>query len=96
MFPGFGFNTHTLNLLFDYPLWYGFYCLLFTWFVGQGSGFNIAGRLESGHVQVGESILVQPANQIANIKGIVYLTLTTDQNSLYVFVCVCVCSCDCE
>lgn len=49
--------------------------ILFHFSVGQGSGFNISGRLESGHVQVGESVLVQPANEIAQIKGIVLLAL---------------------
>ena len=29
----------------------------------------MAGRIESGHIQLGESILVLPANEIASIKG---------------------------
>ncbi len=37
--------------------------------IGQGSGFNVSGRLESGHVQVGQSVLIQPANEVATIKG---------------------------
>ena len=35
----------------------------------QGSGFNVAGRIESGHLQVGESVLVLPANEIASVRG---------------------------
>ena len=38
-------------------------------FVGQGSGLTVAGRIESGHIQVGEGVLVLPANETANIKG---------------------------
>ena len=34
-----------------------------------GSGFNVAGRIESGHIQLGESVLVLPANETASIKG---------------------------
>ena len=34
-----------------------------------GSGFNISGRIESGHVQLGESIMVLPAGEVATVKG---------------------------
>ena len=36
---------------------------------GQGSGVNIAGRIESGYVQCGESILVLPANELASVRS---------------------------
>ena len=34
-----------------------------------GSGFNISGRIESGHVQLGESVMVLPAGEVATVKG---------------------------
>lgn len=33
-----------------------------------GSGFNVAGRIESGHVQLGENVFVLPAGEIATVK----------------------------
>ena len=44
-------------------------------FTGQGSGFNVSGRLESGHVQVGQSVLIQPANEVATVKGMYVRTV---------------------
>lgn len=38
-------------------------------FIGQGAGLSVAGRVDSGHVQVGENILVLPAQEAATIKG---------------------------
>lgn len=35
---------------------------------GQGSGFNVAGRVESGHVQIGENVIILPAQEMASIK----------------------------
>jgi len=35
----------------------------------QGAGLSIAGRIESGHMQLGDSVLVQPANEVATIRG---------------------------
>ena len=37
--------------------------------LAQGSGLSVAGRIESGHMQVGDSVLVQPANELATIRG---------------------------
>lgn len=37
---------------------------------GFGTGTCLTGRIESGHVQVGESVLLLPANEITNIKCI--------------------------
>ena len=37
---------------------------------GLGTGTCLTGRIESGHVQVGESVLLLPANEITNIKCI--------------------------
>ncbi|XP_064382264.1 HBS1-like protein [Halichondria panicea] len=47
-----------------------FRCCIADIFKGQGSGFNVSGRLESGHVQVGQSVLIQPANEVATIKAL--------------------------
>lgn len=55
-----------------------FRCCIADIFRGQGSGFNVSGRLESGHVQVGESVLVQPANEVATIKAV---TVSESQSS---------------
>lgn len=37
---------------------------------GQGSGFSVAGRVDCGHVQVGENVLILPAHELASIKCI--------------------------
>ncbi|XP_073975053.1 translation elongation factor EF-1alpha (GTPase) HBS1 isoform X2 [Rhodnius prolixus] len=37
---------------------------------GTGSGFCVSGRVESGMVQVGDKVLVQPQNELALIKAI--------------------------
>ncbi len=36
--------------------------------LGQGSGFNVSGRVDSGHVQVGEHVLILPAQETVSIK----------------------------
>ena len=36
--------------------------------LGQGAGLSVAGRVDSGHVQVGENVLVLPAQEVATIK----------------------------
>jgi translation elongation factor EF-1alpha len=38
-------------------------------FKGTGSGFCVSGRVETGMVQVGDRVLVQPQNEGAVIKG---------------------------
>jgi elongation factor 1 alpha-like protein len=38
-------------------------------FKGTGSGFCVSGRVETGVVQVGDKVLVQPQNEGAVIKG---------------------------
>ena len=35
---------------------------------GQGMGISVAGRIEQGHVQCGEGVLVAPAWETAVIK----------------------------
>ena len=35
---------------------------------GQGMGISVAGRIEQGHVQCGESVLVAPAWEAAVVK----------------------------
>ena len=42
-------------------------CMLM--FPAPGSGFSVAGRIESGHVQVGESVLVLPVGDTATVKS---------------------------
>ena len=37
-------------------------------YIGFGTGTCVSGRLESGHVQVGEAVLLLPANELATIK----------------------------
>jgi elongation factor 1 alpha-like protein len=39
-------------------------------FKGTGSGFCVSGRVETGMVQVGDKVLVQPQNEGAVIKGL--------------------------
>lgn len=41
-------------------------------FKGTGSGFCVSGRVETGMVQVGDKVLVQPQNEGAIIKGKYY------------------------
>jgi elongation factor 1 alpha-like protein len=38
-------------------------------FKGTGSGFCVSGRVETGMVQIGDKVLVQPQNEGAVIKG---------------------------
>lgn len=38
-------------------------------FKGTGSGFCVAGRVETGIVQAGDKVLVQPQNEIALVKS---------------------------
>lgn len=40
-------------------------------FKGTGSGFCVSGRVETGMVQVGDKVLVQPQNEGAVIKGLI-------------------------
>lgn len=52
------------------PIEKPFRCCVADIFKGQGSGFSVAGKIESGHVQVGETVLVQPANEYASVKAV--------------------------
>lgn len=38
-------------------------------FKGTGSGFCLSGRVETGMIQAGDKVLVQPQNLIALVKG---------------------------
>lgn len=38
-------------------------------FLGMGSGFCVAGQVETGMVSVGHKVLVMPGNEIAIVKG---------------------------
>ncbi len=69
----------------NFPLWFHAHV-----HVGQGSGFNVSGRLESGHVQVGQSVLIQPANEVATVKGTSPYTIT-----LATVTMVMICSFEC-
>lgn len=45
-------------------------------FKGTGSGFCVSGRVETGMVQVGDRVLVQPQSEGAIIKGKYYRKMT--------------------
>ena len=49
-------------------------CLYYT---GQGSGFSVSGRIESGYLQQGDNVLVLPANEHASVKGMTYNMLSS-------------------
>lgn len=51
-----------------------YYCeqILLLFFQAPGSGFNVAGRLDSGHIQVGESVAILPVGETATIKSMLY------------------------
>lgn len=38
--------------------------------IGQGAGFSVSARIESGFLQQGDNILVLPANETASVKGV--------------------------
>ena len=42
--------------------------ILCTYFTGQGTGFSVSGRIESGVLQPGDNVLVLPANEYASVK----------------------------
>ena len=37
--------------------------------IGQGAGISVAGRIESGYVQSGETVLVVPANELVSVRS---------------------------
>ncbi len=39
------------------------------YFSGQGGAFVVAGKVESGHVQNGDKVLLMPAGEQGSIKG---------------------------
>ena len=41
--------------------------------LAPGSGFNVAGRIDSGHIQVGESVAVLPVGEAATVKSEHYM-----------------------
>ena len=36
--------------------------------LGQGAGLSVSGRVDSGHVQVGETVFVLPAQETVSVK----------------------------
>ena len=38
--------------------------------VGQGSGISITGKIEAGNVQIGETVLLLPANEHVSVRGV--------------------------
>ena len=38
--------------------------------IGQGAGFAVSGRIESGFLQQGDNVLVLPSNEYALVKGV--------------------------
>ena len=51
--------TYTDDLIYIY-----IYC------IGQGAGFSVSARIESGFLQQGDVVLVLPANETASVKGV--------------------------
>lgn len=49
------------------PTWTERIHFVFT-ILGQGSGFSVSGRVDSGHVQVGDIVLILPAQETVSIK----------------------------
>ena len=47
---------------------YLLYCVFYLIAV-PGSEFNIAGRIDSGHVQIGESVVILPVGETATVKS---------------------------
>lgn len=45
------------------------YIWICTYSTGQGAGFSVSGRIESGVLQPGDNVLVLPANEYASVKG---------------------------
>jgi elongation factor 1 alpha-like protein len=52
------------------PLDKPFRCCVGDIFKVPGSGFNIAGRIDSGHVQIGESVVILPVGETATVKSV--------------------------
>ncbi len=55
------------------PGMYKYSCVYCIDFVGIGTGICVTGRIESGHVQVGETLVLLPANENINVKGKLYI-----------------------
>lgn len=55
-------------------------------FKGTGSGFCIAGRIETGMLQAGDRVLVLPQNEVAQVKGKLYLFHIVNLNSCVVML----------
>lgn len=47
-----------------------FRCSVADIFKGQGAGFSVSGRIESGYLQQGDNVLVLPANEHASVKAL--------------------------
>jgi elongation factor 1 alpha-like protein len=47
-----------------------FRCCVSDIFKSQSGGANVAGRIESGCIQIGESVMILPANELGSVKGI--------------------------
>jgi elongation factor 1 alpha-like protein len=47
-----------------------FRCCVADIFKAPGSGFNVAGRIDSGHIQVGETVAILPVGETATVKSI--------------------------
>ena len=43
--------------------------------IGQSGAFLVAGKVEAGHVQNGDRVLLMPAGEQGSIKGTLLLTL---------------------
>lgn len=45
-------------------------------YTGQGAGFSVSGRIESGFLQQGDNVLVLPANECATVKGVLSISIS--------------------
>ncbi|XP_065892580.1 HBS1-like protein [Dysidea avara] len=52
------------------PIEKPFRCSVADIFKGQGAGFSVSGRIESGSLQQGDNLLVLPANEYATVRGL--------------------------
>ena len=65
--------------------------------LGQGAGISVAGRIESGYVQSGETVLVVPANELVSVRSKDRERREREERmNMKCILCVCVCVCERE
>ena len=60
--------------------------IFYSEYVASGSGFNVAGRIDSGHIQVGETVSILPVGETATVKSKQCL-----HSVWYICICLSVC-----